>query len=633
MCGIAGSTRADVAVLAAMAARLAHRGPDGHGVWRDEAAGAGLAHTRLAIIDLSDGGRQPMVSPCGRWAVAFNGEIYNYRELRAGLEARGETFASSSDTEVLLRLLVRDGLAALPKLVGMFALGLWDRERRQLTLVRDRLGVKPLVWAHLPDGTLAFASEIDALAAHPGIDLSLDRAALSGYLACLYVPAPRTMHAGIRKLAPGHWLTWRDGAVETGCWWRPAFVGGRQPSLDEAVEELTPLLRDAVAARLVADVEVGCFLSGGVDSSVIAALMARERAAAGAPPPRTFTMTFDEAAYDERDSAARVARHIGARHTELPASPAAAGFLDDMVRRFGEPFGNPTALLVHDLAQAARVHVKVALVGDAGDEVFGGYPRYAGGALAERYLRLVPGKLRAAAAAAAGLIPESSRGRHAWRRAREFLAAGTLPAAEGYAAWVEYFSPQERQALLGLAAPPVRPVAALMRAAPSDDIRDAMQQTDLLSFLPGNILAYGDAMSMAAGLELRTPLLDHRLVEAVGRLAPGLRFAHGKKTLLKAVARRLLPAAIVDRPKLGFNPPMGVWLKGELAPLLAERLTRERMAALGLDWPPVARLLEEQRAGRRDHALKLWALLVAEAWLRQQGESGRCGHETGAAFR
>ena len=618
MCGIAGSTSGDPPILAAMAARLAHRGPDGHGFWRDPDSGAGLAHARLAIIDLSDGGRQPMVSPCGRWVLAFNGEIYNYRELKAELEAAGETFASASDTEVLLRLLARDGLAALPRLVGMFAFGLWDRQRRELILARDRLGVKPLVWAEGGGGNLAFASEIDALRAHPGLDLGVDREALSAYLACLYVPAPRTLHAGIRKLPPGHWLRWREGAVETGPWWAPAFVGDRRPSLDEAVEELTPLLRAAVAARLVADVEVGCFLSGGIDSSVIAALMAEERRKAGAPPPRTFTMTFAEKAYDEREAAAAVARHIGSRHTELPARPQVAGFLDEMVRRFGEPFGNPTALLVHDLAKSARTHVKVALVGDAGDEVFAGYPRYQGGLLAERYRRRVPGPARWLAAAAAGLIPESSRGRHAWRRAREFLSAGTLPLAEGYAAWVEYFSPAERRALLGLAVPPERPIAALMRRAPSADPLDAMQQTDLVSFLPGNILAYGDAMSMATALELRTPLLDHRLVEAVGRLSPSLRFAAGKKTLLKAVARRLLPDAIVDRPKLGFNPPMGVWLGGELAPLLAERLTPERMAALGLAWPPIARLLAEQRGGRRDHALKLWALLVAESWLHQQ---------------
>ena len=610
MCGIAGSTQTEAATLQVMVGRLAHRGPDGHGVWSDN--NVGLGHARLAVIDLSPGGAQPMASPCGRWVLTFNGEIYNFHELRADLIAVGETFRTDSDTEVLLRLLMREGASALSQLVGMFAFALWDREKREFFLARDRLGVKPLVYAALPQGGLAFASEIHALRAHPGIDLSVDPAALSEYLACLYVPAPRTIHTGIRKLPPGHWLRWRDGSVETGQWWKPSYSGERHPSLDEAVEELTPLLKRAVTDRLVADVEVGCFLSGGIDSSIIAAMMAEERKAAGAPPPRTFTMTFDEPAYDERDAAALVSKALGTQHCELPARPEVAGGLDAMVRSFGEPFGNPTALLVHDLSKSARQHVTVALVGDAGDEVFGGYPRYQGGLLAERYSQIVPRPLRMAAAAAAAFIPESSRGHHGLRRAREFLTAAGLPPAERYAAWVEYFDPAERQALLGASKRPPRPIAQMM---PAGNVLNAMQQTDLQSFLPGNVLAYGDAMSMAEALELRSPLLDHRVVEAVGRMAPSLRFAQGKKTLLKAVARNFLPASIIDRPKRGFNPPMGMWLKHELKSLLDERLTPQSMARLGIEWAPVAALMAEQRSGRRDHALKLWSLLVAEAWL------------------
>ncbi|HSV29108.1 MAG TPA: asparagine synthase C-terminal domain-containing protein, partial [Candidatus Omnitrophota bacterium] len=337
----------------------------------------------------------------------------------------------------------------------------------------------------------------------------------------------------------------------------------------------------------------------------------------GRPSPRTFTMTFEEKAYDERDAAAAVSRHVGSRHVELPARPQVSGLLDDMVRKFGEPFGNPTALLIHDLSRKAREHVKVALAGDGGDEVFAGYPRYHGGLLAGRYRRLVPAPLRALAAAGAGLIPESTSGRHGLRRAREFLTSAGLEDAEAYAAWVEYFDPAERQALLD-GARPSRPVADLYRAAPSRSPLDAMQQTDLLSFLPGNLLSYVDAMSMAVALEVRLPLLDHRLVEAMGRIAPATRFAAGKKTVLKAVARRLLPAEIVDRPKLGFNPPMGVWLKGELKGLVDERLTAARMAELGLEWAPVRALLAEHQRGRRDHSLKVWALLVLEAWDRQQ---------------
>ncbi len=612
MCGIAGSTDGSQGLLEIFAGRLRHRGPDSCGVWQEE--GAGLAHTRLAIIDLTPGGHQPMLSPDGRYVITFNGEIYNFGELRAELEAKGETFASSSDTEVLLKLLAREGESGLVKLAGMFAFGLWDRKERSLLLARDRLGIKPLVYASLPDGGLAFASEIRALSVHPGIDLSIDPAALSEYLACLYVPAPRTIHRGIRKLPPGHLLVWRDGQTEIRPYWRPAYTGGRATSLAEAVEELTPLVRRAVVDCMVSDVPLGCFLSGGIDSSVIAAFMAEEARRAGGPPLRTFTMTFQEAAYDERDAAKRVSAHIGSRHTELPASPRLADLLDDMVDGFGEPFGNPTALLIHDLSRKAREHVTVALVGDGGDEVFAGYPRYRGGLLAQKYRQLPPWLRRAMIEPAAKRLPESSAGRHSLRRLREFALAAGLDDAQMYAAWVEYFDPAERAELLGLPALPSRPIAEAYAASPSANPLDAMQQTDLLTFLPGNLLAYGDAMSMRHALELRLPLIDHRVVESMGRLDPALRFRGGMKSLLKGIARKLLPQEIVDRPKRGFNPPMGVWLKGDLGPLLAERLTPTAMAEVGIAWSPVSRLLEEYRRGGRDHALKIWALLVLDAW-------------------
>ncbi|OAN49172.1 asparagine synthetase B [Paramagnetospirillum marisnigri] len=611
MCGIAGTSAATPALLAGMLDRLSHRGPDGRGDFVCDRTGFGLAHARLAVIDLSEGGRQPMHSPCGRWVIAFNGEIYNHAELRAGLEARGHCFRSSSDTEVLLALLAEEGEAALGRLVGMFALALLDRQSGSVLLARDRVGIKPLVWAALPGGGLAFASEIRALSLVPGIDLSLDRAGLSEFLACLYVPAPRTMHAGIRKLPPGHLLRFTPGrSPEIACWWKPAFTGRRALSVEEGVEELMPALRAAVRSCMVADVPVGCFLSGGIDSSVIAALMAEER---GRDRVASFTMTFEEAAYDERDAARAVSAHVGTIHTELPASAGLVGGLDRMIEAFGEPFGNPTALLIGDLSHSARQHVTVALVGDGGDEVFAGYPRYHGGLLAAQWRR-IPALLRKGLIEpAARWLPESSSGNHTLRRIREFVAGAGLADAEMYASWVEYFSPAERQALLGGALPP-RPIAELYRATSRIDPLDAMQETDLLSFLPGNLMAYGDAMSMMHALELRLPLLDHRLIELVQDISAATRFAAGKKTLLKAAARRLLPADIVDRPKLGFNPPMGLWLRTELAGMVAERLTPSRMADLGLEWKAVEKLLAEHRAGRRDLSLPVWALLVLERW-------------------
>jgi asparagine synthase (glutamine-hydrolysing) len=614
MCGIGGSTAADRGLLDAMMRDLRHRGPDGEGLWQDTTSATGLVHTRLAVIDLSPGGAQPYLSEDGRLALTYNGEIYNYRALRDALESAGERFRSESDTEVLLRLLQREGVAALRRVVGMFAFALWDRERHELLLGRDRLGIKPLVYAALSDGGIAFASEIAALRNHPGIDLAVDDQAVSEYLACLYVPAPRTLHRGIRKLPPGHVLRWsgrRITALEP--YWRPEFVATREPSLDEAVEELMPPLRRAVADCMVADVPVGCFLSGGIDSSVIAALMAETLRRQGGPKLRSFTMSFDEPAYDESEAARGVAQAIGSIHTELPASPRFVERVGAMIARFGEPFGNPTALLIDDLSRKAREHVTVALVGDGGDEVFAGYPRYRGGLLAQRYRRL-PSWLRHGVTPLSTLIPESTRGLHGLRRAREFLAGANRPDAEMYAGWVEYFTPEERLALLGGAAPPASPIATLYREASSQNPLDAMQQTDLRSFLPGNLLAYGDAMSMAHALELRLPLLDHRLIEAVSTLGPKLRFAHGQKTLLKALAAKLLPRDIVERPKRGFNPPMGVWLRRDLAPLVAERLTQERLARLSIAWRPVERLLAEHRRGLRDHALKIWALLVLDLW-------------------
>jgi asparagine synthase (glutamine-hydrolysing) len=616
MCGLAGSTAAPDGFLARARRLLRHRGPDGEGEWREAAGGFGVAHTRLAVIDLSPAAAQPMASDCGRYVIAFNGEIYNFRALRAELEAKGVRFRSDSDTEVLLALLRSEGANGLARAVGMFAFALWDKERRELLLARDRLGIKPLVYAPLDGGGIAFASEIRALKEHPGIDFGLDGEALSAYLACLYVPAPRTIHRGIRKLPPGHFLRWRDGRSDIAPYWRPHVAGRRDMAPDEAAEEILPRLRQAVSGCMISDVPVGCFLSGGLDSSVVAALMAEEARRLGAPPPRTFTMTFPEAAYDERQAAARVATHIGSRHTELPADPAQAVSTEALAAAFGEPFGNPTALLVSALSRSARAHVTVALVGDGGDEVFAGYPRYLGGRWAQTYRRLPAWLREGVVAPVAERIPESRRGFHALRRAREFLTGAGRPDPEMYAGWVEYFTPGERRRLLGLSAEPSRPIAEVYSASPSADPLDAMQQTDLLSFLPGNLLAYGDAMSMAHSLELRLPLLDHRVIETMSELSPDARVRGGLKAVLRAVARRLLPAEIARAAKRGFNPPMGVWLQGALKEVIAERLTPGSVAAMGLAWEPVAELLAEQARGRRDVALKVWALLALDGWRR-----------------
>lgn len=617
MCGIAGTTQPRPDLLGSFLNQLAHRGPDDRGIWFDDALG--LAHTRLAIIDLSPGGHQPMLAG-DRYVIVYNGEIFNYRDLRSDMEKAGERFRSDSDTEVLLALLRRDGDEGLKRVSGMFALALWDRVDRELLLARDRLGIKPLVYAELPDGGIAFASEIETLLMHPHVGRQVDPVSISEYLACLYVPGPRTIWRGIRKLLPGHALRWKAGRTAVSTWWSPSFGSRNRQTVAEAVEELCPLLRRAVAEHLVSDVSVGCFLSGGIDSSVIAALMAEQCARAGAPPISTYTMTFKEAAYDEREAARAVAVHIGSRHTELAATVAPSlDRLTPMLAAFGEPFGNPTALLIDELAKQARRHVSVALVGDGGDEIFAGYPRYSGGILAPRYKRLPTWLRRYVVEPVAAMIPESTSGWHWGRRIHEFVEGVYAAPATMYASWVEYFTPAERAELLGSGELPISPIEAFYRDAPSSAPLDAMQQTDLLSFLPGNLLAYGDAMSMAHALELRLPLLDYRVVEYVTGLPPEIRFAHGPKTLLRGVASRLLPRAIVGRRKRGFNPPMGRWLRKELATLVERTLSVARLEQIGINPRPVQRLLREHISGSRDNALKIWGLLVLERWMSLQG--------------
>lgn len=615
MCGIAGSTAASREMLGGFLQQLRHRGPDGTGLWLED--GTGFAHTRLAVIDLTEGGRQPMLSSCRRWVISYNGEIYNYRALRWELEQAGARFRTDSDTEVLLELLKRNGPDGLHRVAGMFAFSLWDRERSELLLARDRFGIKPLVWAPLPDGGLAFASEIEALRSHPGVDDSIDPEAISRYLACLYVPAPLTGRRGIRKLPPGHLIRWRAGSTSVERWWRPQFGNSTTMTIEEAVSRLVPAIRQAVSDHTVADVPIGCFLSGGIDSSVVAALMAENARLANAAPIKTFTMTFVERTHDERNAARAVANHIGSTHQEIDIQArGVAEQLPAFLRSFGEPFGNPTAFLVSELSKAARNHVTVALVGDGGDEIFCGYPRYMGGLYSRRWRKL-PGWLRQDVAAwLIDMLPDGAPGHHTIRRAREFIHGTRLTEPEMYASWVEYFDPAERQRLLGLAHLPSRPIAELYQSCRAVDALDAMQVTDLLSFLPGNLLAYGDAMSMAHALEIRLPLLDHRILEVVGRIPASTRISGGLKTLLRRVAARHLPSWVAKLPKRGFNPPLGHWLRDELAPIVGDRLTASRLSAIGINPQYVATLLDQQARGQRDHALKIWAILMLELWAR-----------------
>jgi asparagine synthase (glutamine-hydrolysing) len=630
MCGIAGYVgRVHPGLGAEMASLLRHRGPDEGGETFLESPGgttAVLAHRRLSIIDIP-GGHQPQTNEDGTVHLIFNGEIYNFRELRAELEANGHRFSTNSDTEVIVHLYEEHGPELVHRLRGMFAFAIWDTTRERLLLARDRLGVKPLYWAR-PDGeiALAFASELKALLAVPGVSRDVDLESVASYLAFLYVPHPRTIVRGAHKLAPGHLLVWERGNVTLTRYWEPPFDAA--DAADDEAERVWSLVEDAVQARLVADVPVGSFLSGGIDSSAIVAAAS----AAGAAPD-TFTVVFprpEERLYDERDDASLVARHFGSTHHELTATPDAAQLLPTIVRHFDEPFGNPTSLLVYELSRLTRAHVKVALAGDGADELFAGYPRFRGIVAAARYRR-GPAAVRAAAAAGARLMPESTRGRHGLRRAREFALAPLERLEDAYVSWITYFDPAARSALLAPAAaerlrespPAERFLEALFERAPRGDIVNRLSYVELQSFLPCNTLEYGDRMSMAHGLEVRCPYTDHRLVEHVLSLPGGTKLRGGRsKAILRDAAASRLPERPLAKRKLGFNPPMGLWLRRDLGALVDSHLSREQVEARGLFRPDaVEGLVRELRHGRRDVSLHVWSLIVLEQWFREYGST------------
>jgi asparagine synthase (glutamine-hydrolysing) len=622
MCGITGGVPGiDARVLQRMTAALAHRGPDGEGYFHAPGpGGASLGHRRLAVIDLL-GGREPMTSADGRWTIVFNGEIYNFRELRWELKSFGVAFRTKSDTEVLLEAWAHWGEQALERLRGMFAFAIWDARDHVLWLVRDRLGVKPLYYTSI-SGRLLFGSEIKALLAHPDVPRRLRPSAVDDYLAYLYVPAPQTIFEGIEELPPAHWLRLSNGRIDLRRYWQPRPLPAGE-AREASAEELRALLDEAVRLRLVSDVPLGAFLSGGLDSSSIVALAAR----AQTDPLRTFSLGFGagEEHYTELEYASLVSGRCATEHRELTIRPSCAELLPRMVALFDEPFGNPTSLLLHALSAAAREHVTVALAGDGGDELFLGYPRYLGARL-RRAWSAAPSPIRRAASALARRIPEGTNGFHARRRAREFFSEGSGTWQSAYIAWVTYFSPAMRSELYS----PEFSAAVgghsaerfleerFAEAADADPLAQA-SYVDLLSFLPHNVLQYGDRMSMAHALELRLPFTDHRLVEFALRL-PSDQKLRGRETkrLLRRAMSPLLPQETVKRSKLGLNPPLGRWLRGELAPLVDRYLSPRAVGRRGWFRPEaVARIREEFAHGRRDYSLHLWALLVLEEWAQQ----------------
>jgi len=627
MCGIAGLAlnegMADQplrARAAAMGRALAHRGPDGEGSWSDEAAGVCLAHRRLAVIDLTEAGAQPMVSASGRLAMTYNGEIYNHRALRRMLEAEGATFRGHSDSEVLLEAWERWGeKRTLAALDGMFALAVWDRRERRLTLARDRFGVKPLLWRADAEG-LSFASELKALLADKACPRRIDPAALTAYLRHGAVPAPWTILEGVRKLEPGSLLRWSAGREpELERWWSPlAEALEAQDSLSDApfetlVDEAEGLIGDAVGRQMEADVPLGSFLSGGIDSALVTALM-QERAGQTVD---SFTIGFDDAAWDESPYAASAARHLGTRHhTLMTTGEEALGLAAEIGSVYDEPFADSSQLPTLLLCRMVRGQVTVALSGDGGDEAFAGYARYGWARRIEAYRR-APASLRRGAAAAATPLPALLPAPLGHKLQR----AAALGAADD--------SVESYRQLLSLTPEPARLMTQSAEHQPEAWRPEAtaglrsnlarMQTIDALSYLPDDILTKVDRASMSVGLEVRVPLLDHRLWSFAMRLPEAARRTPGGagKALLRAVLARRLPSGLFERPKAGFAVPLAQWLRSELKSWASDILASGGWRRSGLfNTLAVDRLWTQHQAGRYDHAPLLWTILMFECWRR-----------------
>jgi asparagine synthase (glutamine-hydrolysing) len=636
MCGIAGIFHpsvpkpVDPARVRAMSDVLAHRGPDGSGVWT--APGIGLGHRRLSIIDL-EGGAQPMLTPDGRLAISYNGEIYNFRELRSELEGRGHAFRTESDTEVILAAWRQWGPAALERLHGMFAFALYDAEADSLFLARDRLGVKPLHYAELPDGALIFASELKGLLAHPLLRRSPSPQAVEDYLAYGYVPDTSSLISGVKKLPAGHFLLVRRGrsVPEPTRWWDVDFT----PDVKGSPEELLELMRAAVRSRMVADVPIGAFLSGGVDSSAVVALLAE--ASRGAV--ETCSIGFDEADHDETRYAALVAERFATNHRSRTVAAGDFSLIDTLADAFDEPFADASALGAYRVAELAREKVKVALSGDGADESFAGYRRYRMFMAEERARSLLPAPLRSAAGWLGGIYPKLDRAPRFLRAKTTLLALGAS-SEEAYADAVgvtnaptrsRLYRPNFSSALQGYRAEDLYVNA--MRGAPATDPLSRPQYADLKIWLPGDILTKVDRTSMAVSLEAREPLLDHRLVEYAARLAPSQRLRGGTgKWLMKEALARHLPPEILHRPKMGFVTPIAPWFRGPLADTAASIARSPALAELGwFDEAAIGRFAAAHRSGKADHGRLLWQLLMLDKSLQKLFGLGRSSSYTASA--
>jgi asparagine synthase (glutamine-hydrolysing) len=593
---------------------IRHRGPDDEGLL--VADGVALGMRRLSIIDLSTG-HQPIHNEDETVWIVFNGEIYNFRELRRELEAAGHRFYTSTDTEAIVHAYEQWGEAAIGRLRGMFGLAVWDTRSRTLLVARDRVGIKPLHYA-TAGGRLYFGSEIKSLLCAPDLPRDLDFDALDHYLSFLYTPRDGSIFRSIRKLPPGHLLTWTDGRLRVEQYWQAPAEESFEGSEADAVSSLHEVLADAVRSHLVSDVPLGAFLSGGVDSSLVVALMAETSGAR----VKTFSIGFDVPAFDELEHARRVAHHFGTDHHEFVVEPNAIDILDRLVAHFDEPFADSSAIPTWYVSEMARRHVTVVLSGDGGDELFGGYDRYLPHPRVVAFDRYGTGALRRVAAMASAALPHGVRGKNFLRHVGRDERGRYLDA-------IRYFSADEKPALLApdvwrrLAGPdPETRLAPRFARFAHLPWASQMMRFDAETYLPDDVLTKVDRMSMAHSLESRVPLLDNEVIAFASTLPAAFKIRNGRrKHVLKEVAARLLPRDLVDRPKQGFGVPLGVWFRGNLKELFADTLLSSGSLGRSFFQPAfVHRLVREHVSGQRDHTLRLWQLVVFERWQQQYAD-------------
>ncbi len=629
MCGIAGKLSLDGAVDPALLERMCevieHRGPDSRGTFREE--GVGLGVQRLAIIDLETGD-QPIFSEDESIVVLQNGEIYNYRELRRELEARGHRFSTQSDTEVIVHLYEDHGDACVERLRGMFAFAIWDRRRRRLLLGRDRVGKKPLFYA-VRNGSFWFASEAKSILQDPDVPRDVDLDAIDCFLQFEYVPHPKSAFAALRKLPPAHLLSWEDGMISTRRYWKLSYSpDDHYASEEEMHERIRSELLDATRLRLRSDVPLGAFLSGGVDSSAVVAAMAR----LSSTPVKTFSIGFDVESFDETAYARRIAELFATDHHEFRVEPQALEILPRLVWHHGEPFADQSAIPSFYLAELTRRHVTVALNGDGGDEDFAGYPRYLANDLMNRF-DWIPRPIARAAASGFDRIGPGPAPRSLRTRLRRLARGISLPPYDRYAMWIAYFTESDRA---GLYTPELRSTLGAARTAPSvirepwleSDARahvDRLLDVDVNTHLPGDLLVKMDIATMAHSLEVRSPFLDQCFMEMAARLPAAAKLhGHTTKLALKNAMRPWIPDRILERRKMGFGVPIGDWFRGPLRDLPGAVLLDPRSLDRGMFREEALRgIIERHVSGKEDTSNRIWALLQLELWMRSYVDAAR----------